>query len=231
MIQDVAVITTLFDYPEDWEPPFYQNALKHFDKIDIKILRYNNLIKTESYYEKLYTYKVIELFKYIQEHVSGKYKYILYLDATDTNFVGDPNRIIEHFSTLNKSILFCAEKGLWPPTDFNHLYEQKEKKSDSRYLNSGLYFGYTEKIKEYLEKIIKDKLCIDDQGAWAIEYLRNDDIEIDQNCNVFFSTLNNKQFVDINDGGVSFVGISPIIIHDNGPHNEETLKLTNLLKK
>lgn len=229
-MSDVALITTLFDYPEDWKPPFLNGALKYFKEKDIKILRYNNVIKSDSYYEKLYHHKIIELLNYLKREIEGKYTYILYMDATDTNFYGNPTIILDKFKNINKSIIFCAEKGLWPPTQFNHLYDKKPKLSDICYLNSGLYFGYVDKIILHLEKIIEDKLCIDDQGAWAIEYLTNDDIIIDQKCELFFSTYNNKNFVNLENNKVTFNDISPVIIHDNGPWNEETLKLTEILK-
>ena len=68
---------------------------------------------------------------------------------------------------------------------------------------------------------------IDDQGKWTIEYLLNDDIFIDQECNFFFSTYNSKDKIKIDNGGVSLYGVDSFIVHDNGPHNEETIKLVN----
>ena len=124
-MENIALITVLFDYPEDWMPKFYKNALKSFNAEDIHIVRHTNLIQTESYYDKLYYYKTVKLLDYINDNIIGKYEYMMFLDATDTNFYGDPNNILDKFIPLNKSIVFCGERGLWPPTNYNHLYEEK----------------------------------------------------------------------------------------------------------
>jgi hypothetical protein len=60
-MKKTALITVLFDYPNDWEPKFYKNSLKYFEEKDVHVLRYNNLIESNSYYERLYYYKVIKL--------------------------------------------------------------------------------------------------------------------------------------------------------------------------
>ena len=230
-MKGVALVTVLFDYPEDWMPKFYNNALKYFNKEDIHIIRHSNLIETNSYYDKLYFYKTVKLLDYIKEKIEGQYDFIYFLDATDTNFYGNPTNVIENFKLLNKSIIFCGERGLWPPTNYNHLYETKRNVSPARYLNSGSYFGYVDKILYYLNEIIVKDLCKDDQGSWSIQYLLNDDIEIDQECNFFFSTFNSKEHVQIEDNKVTLVGVNPITIHDNGPYTEDTIKLTEILNK
>lgn len=230
-MKGVALVTVLFDYPEDWMPKFYNNALKFFNKEDIHIIRHSKLIETNSYYDKLYFYKTVKLLDYIKEKIKGHYDFLYFLDATDTNFYGNPINIIDNFKLLNKSIIFCGERGLWPPTDYNHLYENKRNLSPARYLNSGSYFGYVDKILYYLNEIIVKDLCKDDQGSWSIQYLLNDDIEIDQECNFFFSTFNSKEHVKIEDNKVTLVGVNPITIHDNGPYTEDTIKLTEILNK
>jgi hypothetical protein len=230
-MKGIALITVLFDYPEDWIPKFYDNALNYFNKEDIHIIRHSNLIDTESYYDKLYFYKTVKLLDYIKENIEGRYDFIFFLDATDTNFYGSPDNMINNFKLLNKSIIFCGERGLWPPTNYNYLYENKRVVSPARYLNSGSYFGYVDKISHYLNEIMEKNLCKDDQGSWSIQYLLNEDIEIDQECNFFFSTFNSKEHVQIVDNKVTLVGVNPITIHDNGPYTDDTIKLTDILNK
>lgn len=232
-MKKISLITSLFDYPEYYYPTFYKNALKYFSSEDIHIVRNSGLITNGSYYDKLFYYKIVKVLEYIELYVIGKYDYILFLDATDTNFITSPNNIIEKFESLNCSIIMGAEKGLWPPTNYTHLYENKRVVSDSKYLNSGTYFGYTDKIVYHLKDIIEKEyqIGIDDQGRWTIQYLLNDDIVIDQERDFFFSTLWNKDDVIIDGQKIILKNIDACIIHDNGPHDDKTIKLTNILNE
>jgi hypothetical protein len=232
-MQNVALITALFDYPDYYEPSFYKNSLKYFSPEDIHIVRNSGLITNGSYYDKLYFYKTVKVLEYIEKNIIGKYDYILFLDATDTNFIKSPEGIIEKFKSLDCSVIMGAEKGLWPPTNYTHLYENKRVINDSKYLNSGTYFGYTDKIVHHLKDIIEKEYQtgIDDQGRWSIQYLLNDDIIIDQERDFFFSTLDTKDSVKIENNEVLLLNLGAYIIHDNGPHNENTIKLTQILNE
>jgi hypothetical protein len=229
----IALITTLFDYPEYYQPSFYKNALKYFSPEDIHVVRNSGLITDGSYYDKLYYYKTVKVLEYIQTHIVGKYDYILFLDATDTNFIKSPEGIVDKFKSLNCNIVMGAEKGLWPPTNYTHLYENKRVINESKYLNSGTYFGYTDKIVYHLKDIIEKEYQtgIDDQGRWTIQYLLNDDIIIDQERNFFFSTLDTKHSVKIEGSEISLLNLDACIIHDNGPYTENTIKLTQILNE
>ena len=229
----IALITVLFDYPDYYQPSFYKNALKYFSPEDIYIVRHSGLIVDGSYYDKLFYYKTVKLLEYIEQHIVEKYDYILFLDATDTNFIKSPEGIVEKFKSLNCSIIMGAEKGLWPPTNYTHLYEKKRTINDSKYLNSGTYFGYTDKIIYHLKDIIEKEYQtgIDDQGRWTIQYLLNDDIIIDQERDFFFSTLDTKDSVVFENSKASLLGLDAFIIHDNGPYTENTIKLTQILNE
>ena len=232
-MNNIVLITALFDYPDYYEPSFYKNALKYFSPEDIHIVRNSGLITDGSYYDKLFFYKTVKVLEYVEKHVIGKYDYILFLDATDTNFIKSPEGIIEKFKNLNCNIVMGAEKGLWPPTNYTHLYEKKRAINDSKYLNSGTYFGYTDKIVHHLRDIIEKEYQtgIDDQGRWTIQYLLNDDIIIDQERDFFFSTLDTKDSIKVEQGLMSLVNLDACIIHDNGPFNDNTIKLTNILNE
>jgi len=232
-MKKIALITSLFDYPESYEPSFYKNALKYFLSEDIHVVRNSGLITNGSYYDKLYFYKTVKVLEYIESNIIGKYEYILFLDATDTNFIKSPENVIEKFKSLNCDVVMGAEKGLWPPTNFTHLYENKRKINDSKYLNSGTYFGYTDRIVYHLRDIIEKEYQngIDDQGKWTIQYLLNDSIVIDQERDFFFSTLDTKDSIKIEGTNVSLIGLDAFIIHDNGPHTENTIKLTHFLNE
>ena len=60
-MKNVALITSLFDYPEHYEPSFYKNSLKYFSPEDIHIVRHSGLITNGSYYDKLYFYKTVKV--------------------------------------------------------------------------------------------------------------------------------------------------------------------------
>lgn len=229
----IAVITSLFDYPSEWIPTFYSKAIKYFDPLDIHISRNHSLIQTDSYYNKLYFYKIIKVLDYILENIKDKYKYIVFLDATDTNFISSPNNIIEKFHELQCNILMGAEKGLWPNTPYTHLYANKEILSEYKYLNSGTYIGYTDSIIKHLHNIINNnyQAGYDDQGQWTIEYLLSDDIKIDQKQDIFFSTYQSKNNIEINKDKIILKNSSACIIHDNGGFDEYTIKLTEIINE
>jgi hypothetical protein len=232
-MENIALLTSLFDYPENYSPSFYKNAVKYFNPKDIHIIRNSGLITDGSYYDKLYFYKVVKVLEYIEEHIEGKYEYILFLDATDTNFISPPNNLITKFEDLTCSIIMGAEKGLWPPTNYVHMYDEKPILTDYKYLNSGTYFGYTNKIIHHLKQIIENEYQtgIDDQGKWTIEYLLSDDIVIDQKQDFFFSTFNSKDKIKFNEKKITLINSSSCIVHDNGGFTEETIKLTELLNE
>jgi FkbM family methyltransferase len=224
----IALMTVLFDYPDYYLPTFYENALKFYNQEDIHIVRFNKLIDSESIYDKYYYYKVIGLLDYIEKNIVNKYDYILFMDATDTNFISTPENIIKDFKSFNCSVLFGAEYGLWPHTKFVSLYENKTKRTDKFYLNSGFYIGYTEKIVHYLKDMISQDYYRDDQGSWTAVYLLNQDIEIDQECKIFFSSYLSKKDVIIYGNNAKLKNLNASIIHDNGPYGDETIKLVNL---
>jgi hypothetical protein len=232
-MNQIALITSLFDYPEDYQPSFYKNAIKYFKPQDIHIVRHSGLVTEGSYYDKLYFYKIVKVLEYIENYILGNYDYILFLDATDTNFISSPKDLIDKFNTKGYPIIMGAEKGLWPPTNYVHLYDNKPILTEYKYLNSGTYFGLTDKIITHLKQIIEKgyQNGIDDQGKWTIEYLLSDDILIDQNQEFFFSTFNSKDKINIDNNEISLINSSACIIHDNGGFNDETIKLTNLLNE
>lgn len=232
-MNNVALITIFFDYPNNKIPSFYDNALKYFNKNDVHIIRCNNEIVDGTIYDRISFHKIIKVYEYIKKEIFGKYDYILFMDGNDTNFYKEPYGLIEDFVKLNKSIVFCGEVVQWPfNRKINELYDNKEKLSESRFLNSGQYFGYTDRIISHLENIIKEydiENGIDDQGRWVTEYLKTDDILVDQNRMFFFSTYDTKKYIEFTPSGLILKNISPYFIHDNGPESDDTIKITEFL--
>lgn len=230
-MKELAIVTVFFNYPEDRQPICLDNALKFFDKEDIFIARFSGLPPDASYYEKLYRYKIEYLLPYIKENVEGKYKYILFIDALDVNFYRDPKNLVSDFLDFNKSIVFCAEKEMWPLNSYTHLYETKPQDGFATYLNSGIYIGYTEEVIKHLTDIIEKDYPekVTDQSIWCIQYLLYNDIELDRYCKLFFSTHRSKDNVFVKNNKVHILNMNPYLVHDNGPFSEETTKITHLL--
>lgn len=230
-MNDIALVTTFFDYPEYAMPCFANNAKKYFKEEDIHIIRY--FAGNESFnslYEKLYAYKIVKNIEYFKKYLLGKYKYIIFADAKDTNFYKSPVDIIETFESFKCNIVFCGERGFWPPINEKYLYDSKEKKTESFYLNSGLYIGYTDKIIEHMDVIIQQNRTVyDDQGHWTLEYLLTDDIKVDQESKLFFSTFETKDLITIDDNNAFVISSAPYMVHDNGPFGDTTLKIAHLL--
>lgn len=230
-MQNLALVTCLFDYPNNINPLFYNNALKYFNAKDIYIIRYNEQHKDWSLYQKLYYYKIVKNIEYYKLELQNKYEYLIFADATDTNIYRSiDSSIIDIFHTFNSDIVFCGEKCAWPPIDSQYSYNNKPKLSDKFYLNSGLYMGYTNKVIQHMKNIISNnRTPYDDQGHWTIEYLLNNNICVDQNNLLFFSSLNCRNNVHIKDNEFPVLDCNPYFVHDNGPHNNETIKIANLL--
>lgn len=228
-MNELALITALFDYPDNYRPSFYNKA--SIPKEHTYIVRsYKILPETASYYDKLCYYKTQCVLNYmLEKDFENQYEYVLFMDATDTTFVKPIDEsFISAFKSIGCSILFCAEKGMWPQTEYSHLYTEKTYISESQYLNSGVFFGYTKDVIRYLKIICEGKLAqgIDDQGQWSIQYLLNNDIVLDHKKEFFHSTYMSKEFLTEDR---KFVGIDPYLIHDNGGYNDETIKLVDYL--
>jgi hypothetical protein len=228
-MNNIALITIFFDYADFKMPSFYDNALKYFNKNDIHIIRCNNESVDGTIYDRISFHKIVKVHEYIKKEIIAKYDYILFMDGNDTNFYKEPYGLVEDFIKLNKSIVFCGEVVQWPfDREINELYNNKEKIGEAQFLNSGQYIGYTDKIILHLENIIaeyQNETGIDDQGRWVTEYLKTDDISVDQSRTFFFSTYDAKQHIEFNNDEIKLNNMSPYFIHDNGPDSENTIKI------
>lgn len=226
-MKQLAVLTQIFNYPKSYMPAFYDNALKYFNKEDIHIIRENEGETTnKSIDDLLFLFKVIKIKEYIQNNLLGKYEHVLYMDATDTNFIKNPSDIVFEFNKHNKSIIFGGEMVLYPHTENDYLYDYKPKETEFIYLNAGVWIGKVEKVIQHMQQMIDNIDCIyEDQGRWTYQYLHNDDIMIDQHNHFFFNTYNAADYISITKTGVTLKNMSPYVIHDNGPKSGNTFKI------
>ncbi len=224
----ITLTTPVYGYPDWYKPLFYNNALKYFEEDSIHVVR-NDGKFDGAWNEKMFYYKFTKMFEHIRNNVHSEF--CICIDATDTNFYSSPENIIDKFLSKKCSMLFCAEKGLWPPTSYGHLYENKNVQSEYKYLNAGGWIGYTKEVIRHVENIEKMVTTdmLDDQGRWTTEYLLTEDIKIDSECEIFFSSYLSKKVTKIENGKPAIIGYNPIIVHDNGPYGEDTLKIAELL--
>ena len=227
MMKNLALLTQLFNHSQSKMPLFYDNALKYFDKDDIHIIRENQGETIGKDFDTLlFLFKVNKIKEYIENNLLNKYEYVLYMDGTDTNFIRNPENLLNEFNEYDKSIIFGGELVLYPHTENDYLYENKPKNSQFIYLNSGVWIGKVEKVIKHMQQMINNTECIyDDQGRWTYQYLYNDDIMIDQNRKFIFNTYNAADYITLTKDGVVLKDINPYIIHDNGPQKDNTFKI------
>lgn len=227
----VAIITILFDYPDNYMPIFESKLLKEFNKDDYFVVRYkseSDEIRNESYYFKFTHFRIKNFVRFVEEHILNLYDYFILLDATDVGYFGGISSIPSIMEEYGCNILFGAERNLWPPTDYSYLHENKKIISSYKFLNAGVFCAKPQFFVEHVKNIISRKLNgLCDQGNWQIEYLLNDDIELDYKNKLVLNTYLAKDDIQITENKINFKTNTPIFIHDNGGYNDETIKLSH----
>lgn len=227
----VAIITVLFDYPENYVPIFQKQILKEISLEDYYIVRYtseNETIRNESYYFKFTHFRIKNLLKFIESNIIDKYDYFILLDATDVGYVGGIQNIPKIMEEYKCDILFGGERNLWPNTDYSFKYENKKNLSQYKYLNAGVFCAKPLPFVNHVEKILQRNLTgICDQGNWQIEYLLNSDIEIDYHNKLVLNTYLAKDDIIVSGNNIQFKTNTPIFVHDNGGFNDQTIKIVD----
>jgi hypothetical protein len=229
MTKKIAVVTVLFDYPSHFVPTFQNKILNDLDSDDYYVIRYNSEehnISQESYYFKFTYFRIKEIVLFIKEKMLNKYEYFILLDATDVGYINNLISIETIMKEYECDILFGAERNLWPNTDYSHLHDEKNIKTPYKFLNAGVFCAKPQSFLSHIEKILERGLVgLCDQGNWQIEYLLNDNIQLDYNNKLVLNTYLAKQDFTLINGGVKFLINQPIFIHDNGGYNDDTVKL------
>ncbi len=228
-MKKTAIVTVLFDYPNHFIPTFQNKLLKDIESNDYYIIRYSSEehnISKESYYFKFTYYRIKEIVKFIEEKILNKYDYFILLDATDVGYVNNINSIDSIMKEYNCDILFGAERNLWPNTNYSHLHDNKNIQTPYKFLNAGVFCAKPKSFLSHVSKILERGLVgLCDQGNWQIEYLLNDDIQLDYNNKLVLNTYLAKQDFTLIDNKVNFLTSTPMFVHDNGGYNDDTIKL------
>ena len=103
----------------------------------------------------------LESWEKLSDHI------ILFTDSYDVIVLNNPQEILNRFRQFNRPILFSAEKTCWPDPNLDSSY--KESNTEYKYLNSGGFIGYADKILELISDPIQDHE--DDQLYYTKKYL------------------------------------------------------------
>lgn len=94
---------------------------------------------------------------------------ILFSDSYDVVFAASPQEIIKKFREMRSEIVFSTEKTCWPDESLIEQYPTVE--TEYKFLNSGGFIGYANKILEIIDTEIS--IESDDQLFYTNVYLEN----------------------------------------------------------
>lgn len=94
---------------------------------------------------------------------------VLFTDSYDVVFCSSPKEIISKFRDLRSEIVFSTEKTCWPNEDLADEYPVVD--SDYKFLNSGGFIGYANKILEIIDTEVP--IESDDQLFYTNVFLEN----------------------------------------------------------
>ena len=91
---------------------------------------------------------------------------VMFTDSYDVVFNSPPSDILDRFRKFKKGIVFSAEKSCWP--DPERAEDYPESPTDYKYLNSGGFIGYADKIFELINEDVP--LEEDDQRFYTNKF-------------------------------------------------------------
>ena len=159
--------------------------------------------------------KIILLQDYLKKQTENKL--IVFTDSYDVICNNNINNLINNYKKFyDNKIVFASENSCWPDKDLENLYPNVNK--SNKYLNSGLFIGYINDIKNIIKKEIKP--YEDDQLYYTYEFLCNqDDIKLDYD-NKLFLCLNcseNEYNINKSKSLLYYKHNIPTFLHGNGP--------------
>jgi SAM-dependent methyltransferase len=150
-------------------------------------------------------WKNIVKFQLISDFLTKvKTKYILFCDSSDVVMLGDPDKILEKYlQNFQSLLLFGAEQGRYPaypdaPQNYREQELISQKRSKYEFLNSGLWIGHTDYIKDLIFPWIMNQepnkaAPGSDQAVYARAYTKfYPCVELDFDCKIF-QNLNMRQ--------------------------------------
>ena len=151
-------------------------------------------------------------------------KLLIFTDNYDVIMNDHINIMIDKYNEMYKGkIVFGCETSCWPDTSLSERYPEAPDGSDLKYLNSGVFMGYSDDIKEIIKKPISNS--DDDQLYYTIEFLENTNVVLDYSCSLFLCLNGITDRININKSRscIDFNGDRPCFIHGNGPESIKTM--------
>lgn len=168
--------------------------------------------------------KIILLQKYINSLDISDNKLIVFTDSYDVICNNNINILLETYkSNFENKIVFASESSCWPDKSLEKVYPNINK--PNKYLNSGVFIGYLNDIKNLIEKEIKPHE--DDQLYYTKEFLNNQDkIGLDYDNRLFLCLNCDENLYNINKSK-SLLNCKnnniPCFLHGNGPQKIKRL--------
>jgi hypothetical protein len=196
--EDIKTYFSKFSFPKELTIFTVANKsdymlLKFAEHVGIPIVQLGADIKKDDW---VYGHK-IKL--YMEALQNCKTEYAICADASDVLFIDHPLNVLEKFKTMNKDVLFNAEKHCYRCKSRAHdFFHEKIKQGDEtnfKYFNSGLCIGKTKNLLScwgISQKHIITEKCSCDQSAMVRLMVSGilKDIEIDTSCELLQSVCN-----------------------------------------
>jgi hypothetical protein len=143
---------------------------------------------------------------------------VLFTDAYDVVYCGTLEEIKTRFLSMNKPIIFGAEKYCNP--DPNRAIKYKVTETEFPFLNSGMFIGRVWALRECIENYqYNDK--DDDQRYWTTQFFQHPElIGLDYENTLFLNTVSMDEkyfFLDKRDYVAIYKSATPQFVHVNGP--------------
>jgi len=213
-----------------------KSASKHGFEVTVLGLEHQTSYKNKQNQDRAFAIKTKVIKNYIKDKNDNDI--LLYTDAWDVLvYQGSLALLLEKYNKFNKSIVFSAEKNLWPDNPRASEYGDTKDKPFP-YLNAGAFIGKIGALKKYCEEYTKNNNNSDrtiDQLFWSDVYLSNkNDIGLDTQAEIFlslFNTSDGNYIFENNNFTYKETNTQPIFIHANGPNKEKLDVFVNNLKK
>lgn len=153
---------------------------------------------------------------------SNNVHYFVFGDAYDVFVIGSTTDFfVRNKHAMRPVMLYMAEKGCYPVSDYQEKYPIPRSKSQWRYLNGGCFAGYGRTFLTIVDNNPIPSSMNDQQWATENFLFRNENrILLDYDCNVFQSIAfeHDRDFaVNAKNKLINLETVTdPIIIHGNG---------------
>ena len=202
------------------------SASKHGFEVTVLGLEHQTSYKNKQNQDRAFAIKTKVIKNYIKDKNDNDI--LLYTDAWDVLvYQGSLALLLEKYNKFNKSVVFSAEKNLWPDNPRSNEYADTRDKPFP-YLNAGAFMGKIGALKKYCAEYTKNNNNSDrtiDQLFWSNIYLSNkNDVGLDTNAEIFLSLHNTSESNHIFENNIftyKETNTQPIFIHANGPNKEK----------